>query len=343
MQATAAHEDPASSSRHAAHAAWDHASQNPGMANGLAAPRQTRSLRSHDRGGAHGHPSSTAAAAAAAAALDGAAGRSEGAMPVGGGSRDGGASVQRQGEQQPQQGRGARALRISRGRRPQPDDMQLQSDDDAQLAQALQESLLTARPVRRSGRNAHTAEQHYGGQHSGQPSGQRSGHQGRLDEAAGPSSAGDQMSPSSSRETRAQQRALRTQQLHEHEASPTPAEGHMPEEEAQLVRRSERQQTRASSASVDASQRALGAAQRADAHVQSADALQDESDPPAHGATRQGASGIKLTLRRRSHAARQRHHEDPADAAHHDHPAEASANGGHTATGLRVSLRSRRS
>ena len=260
-------------------------------------------------------------------------------MPAGGGSRDGGASVPRHDEQQPQQqGRGGRALRSSRGRRLQPDDMQLQSDDDAQLAQALQESLLTARPVRRSGRNVHTAEQHHPGQ---QHSGHRSGHQGRSDEAAGPSSGADPMSPSSSRETRAQQRALRTQQLHE--ASPEPAEAHMPEAEGQLVRRSQRQQTRASSASLEASHRALEVAQRADAHVQWADAPQDESDSQAHVATRQGVSGIKLTLRRRSNAARQRHQEDPADAVHHDHPAEAAVNGDGMTTGLRVSLRSRRS
>ena len=343
IQATAPLEQPASSSRHTAHAAWDHASQDSGIANGLAAPRQTRSLRSHDRGDTHRHPLGTAAAAAAAAAatLDGAGGRSEGAMPAGGGSRDGGASVPQHDEQLPQQGRGGRALRSSRGRRLQPDDLQLQSDDDAQLAQALQESLLTARPVRRSGRNAHTAEQHHGRQHSGQHSGQRSGHQGRLDEAAGPSNGADPMSPSSSRETRAQQRALRTQQMHE--ASPEPAEAHMPEAEGQLVRRSQQQQTRASSASLEASQRALEVAQRADPHVQWADAPQDESESQAHGATRQGVSGIKLTLRRRSNAARQRHQEDPADAVHHDHPAEASANGDGMTTGLRVSLRSRRS
>lgn len=331
IQTTAPPAEPASSSRHSAHAAWDHASQHSGMANGLAAPRQTRSLRSHDRGDTHRHPLGTAAAAAAAT-LDGAAGRSEGAVPGGGGSRDGGASVPRREEQQPQQGRGGRALRSSRGRRLQPDDMQLQSDDDAQLAQALQESLLTARPVRRSGRNAHTAEHHHPGQ-------QQSRHQGRVDEAAGPSSGADPMSPSSSRETRAQQRALRTQQ---HEASPEAAEAHMPEAEGQLVRRSQRQQTRASSASVEASHRALEAAQRADAHTQWAEAPQDESDSQAHGATRQGVSGIKLTLRRRSNAARQRHHADPADAVHHDHPAEASPDGGHTSTGIRVSLRSRR-
>ena len=330
MQATSTHEEPASSSRHSGQAAWDNVGQQE-IANGLAAGRQTRSLRSRDRADTLGHCLGPAAAAAAAACSDGAAGGSAQAFTGGIGNRDGGARVQRHDEQPHQQMTGGRALRSKRGQLPQPDEAQLQSDDDAQLAQALQESMLTAPPVRRSGRNAPAAEQH---------SGLDSRHKGKLDVAAGPSSAADQMSPSSSRETRAQQRASRAQQMHE--TSPEPADTQVAEPEGQLVRRSQRQQTRASSASVEASQRALDAAQRTDAHMQRVDLPQgsvDGSETQARGATQQGASGIKLTLRRPSSSARQRY-EDPADAVHHHEG--TPANNVRTA-GLRVSLRPRRS
>ena len=334
MQTATTYEEPANSSRHSAHAPWGNAGQQE-MANGLVAGRQTRSLRSRDRGDTHGHHLETAAAAAAAASMDGAAGGSGQAFAHGVGNRDGGARGQRHDERHHQQMRGGRALRSRRGRLPQPDEAQLQSDDDAQLAQALQESMLTALPVRRSGRNAHAAEHH---------SGRESRHQGKLDVAAGPSHAADQMSPSSSRETRAQQRASRAQQMHMHETSPEPADTHMAEAEGQFVRRSQRQQTRACSASAEASQRALDAAPRTDAHMQRVDPPQDSvdrSDTQARGAAQQGASGIKLKLRRPSGSARQRR-EDPADAVHHDDETPAN-NNGRTTTGLRVSLRPRRS
>ena len=327
MESTAVREEPASSSRHSGHIAWDNVGQQ-GVAHGLAAGHQTRGLRSRDRGHIHGSHLGTAAAVS----LDGAAaGGSREAFARGGGSRDGGASVQ---DEQQQQVRGGRALRSRRGRLPQPDEAQLQSDDDAQLAQALQESMLTAPPVRRSGRNAHPAE-HQSRHHPGR--------QGKLDEAAGPSHAADQMSPSSSRETRAQQRATRAQQMHVPEASPELADAHMAEAEGQFVRRSERHQTRASSANVEASQRALGSAKRPDALTKMVDSNQDSvdgSDTQARGATRQGAgaSGIKLTLRHSSSAARQCHE---VPAVHRDD--EAPVHNGRTNTGLRVSLRPRRS
>ena len=333
MQTTASHEEPATSSRHSAHIAWDNAGQQ-GMTSGLAAGRQTRSLRSRDRVDTHGGT----AAAAAASFDDGAAGGSGEAFAGGGGNRDGGANVQRHDQQRYQHTRGGRALRSRRGHMPQPDEAQLQSDDDAQLAQALQESMLTAPPVRRSGRNAHAAE-HQSGHHSGR--------QGKLDEAAGPEAA-DQMSPSSSRETRAQQRASRAQQRHVHETSPQLADTQTAEAEGHFVRRSQRQQTRASSASAEASQRALDAAATTDAHTQRGhlpQACVHGSDTQAHGATRQSSSGIKLTLRRPSGSARQRY-AAPADAVPHDavpHDDEAPANDACTTTGLRVSLRTRRS
>ena len=333
MQTSATDGQLATSSRHSAHAAGDNAGQQ-GMANGLAAGRQTRSLRSRDsRDTQQSHLGTAAAAAAAAAASsDGAAaGGSEEASP--GGNRDGGASVQRHDQQHHQQVRGGRALRSRRGQVQQPDEAQLQSDDDAQLAQALQESMLSAPPVRRSRRNVHAAELH---------SGQHSGHQGRLDEAAGPSRAADQMSPSSSRETRAKQRAARAQHMHRHETSPQLADTHLTEAEGHFVRRSQRQQTRASSATAEASQRLLGAAQTTEAHMQRVALSQDSvdgSDAQARGATRHGSSGIKLTLRGSSSSPRQ-HHEVAADAVHNDD--KASANDRRTTTGLRVSLRPRR-
>lgn len=320
MQTTAAHQDPAGSSIHNAHAAWDTAGHQA-AANGHDTGRQTRSRRSQDRGEARGHR-----IGAAAATLAGAAGGSACEF-IGGGDRDGGAGVQGRDEQQHQQMFGGRALRSRRGQAPLPDEAQLQSDDDAQLAQALQESLLSAPPVRRSGRNSRPAEQH-------------SGHEGRSEEAAGPSHAADQMSPSSSRETRAQQRASRLQQMHTHKAMPEPVDEHMAEPENQSVRRSQRQQTRASSASAETSQRVFGAAQITNDHLERADRPQDsvdDSDTTARGAMRQGASGIKLTLRRTSSATRQCQ-EDPADV-----DAAAPANGGRSTTGLRVSLRPRRS
>ena len=330
MQSSAPHEEPASSSRHSAHVARDNARQQ-GVANRLAG-RQARSLRSRERGDTPGGHLGTAAAAAAAAFSDGAAGGgSTEAFASGVGNRDCGASLLSRDKQQPQV-RGGRALRSRRGRLLQPDEAQLQSDDDAQLAQALQESMLTAPSVRRSGRNAHAAEHH---------SGHHSGRQGKLDEATEPSHAADQMSPSSSRGTRAQQRASRAQQMHIHEASPELADTQMAKAEGQFVRRSERQQTRASSASAEAFQRVLGVAPRPDALTQMVDFNQDsvdDSETQARGATRQGASGIKLTLRRSSSAARQCHE---VPAVHLDD--EAPVQHARTTTGLRVSLRPRRS
>ncbi len=146
------------------------------------------------------------------------------------------------------------------------------------------------------------------------------------------------MSPGSSRETRAQQRASRAQQMHMHEASPEPADAQSAEPEGQFVRRSQRQQTRASSASVEASRRAVAAAAQGDGiHLQRPDAPQesmDNHDTKAHGPVRQGTSGIKLTLRRTSGATRQRN-EESVDAG--------ASSRERTTSGLRVSLRPRRS
>ncbi|KAL3137809.1 hypothetical protein ABBQ38_005065 [Trebouxia sp. C0009 RCD-2024] len=329
----AASDEPASSSMHNAHAAKDTA-EHQAAADAPGPARQTRSLRSREQGGSHG----SLPPWGAAPSLNGAASGSAHAFS-GDGTWDGGAStLQRRDEQhqqQQQQVSGGRALRSRRGQAPRPDEAQLQSDDDAQLAQALQESMLSGPPVRRSGRNSRAA------------GAQQAGDQGRSEEPvgashagpshAGPSAAAEQMSPGSSRETRAQQRASRAQQMHVHETSPEPADAQTAEPEGQFVRRSQRQQTRASSASVEASQRAVAAAQRDDTHLQRPDAPQDsldDSDTKARGPVRQGTSGIKLTLRRTSNAIRQRD-EDSADA---DAP-----NRVRTATGLRVSLRPRRS
>lgn len=323
--AATAKEEPASSSVHSAHAARDTA-VHQAAANEHGAAWHTRSLRSRGRGSTHDSRSG------AAHTLDGVASGDRHAF-TGGSTRDGGAGPLNGYDGDTRQVDGGRALRSRRGRGPQADEAQLQSDDDAQLAQALQESMLSAPPVRRSGRNTGVASDHH------------AGHDSRLEEVVGPSHAGqssaaEQVSPSSSRETRAQQRASRAQQMHMHEASPEPADAQMAEPEGQFVRRSQRQQTRASSASVEAAQRAVAAAQRNDAHLHRAEGPQDsvtEFDAKARGPARQGVSGIKLTLRRTSIATRQRH-EDSADA-----DAAAPANSERTTTGLRVSLRPRRS
>ncbi len=172
MPTTAAQEAPASSSMHNALAAED-TTGHQASAGDTGPARQTRSLRSRDREGSHG------TRWGAAAPLNGAASGARHAFTGDGTHGSGAGMVQGRDEQHQQQHvNGGRALRSRRGRAPQPDEAQLQSDDDAQLAQALQESMLSAPAVRRSGRNTRATGGH------------QAGHEGRLEEAVGPSHAG---------------------------------------------------------------------------------------------------------------------------------------------------------
>ena len=218
-----------------------------------------------------------------------------------------------------------RALRSRRGKVPEPDDAQLQSDDDAQLAQALHESLLSQpMPSRRSGRSTRATAI------DNQPTPDAAA----AEEAAGPSHASEQTSPGSSRETRAQQRALRHQQMYMHEALPEAVNEPALEPGGHFVRRSQRQQTQASSASVEASQRAIGAVQMAEGYLRKAAQSQDRAhDVEEHMTTRRGGSGIKLTLRPNSTV--RQSHEPTVDA----NPVAPTSSG---RTSLRISLRPRR-
>ena len=298
-----------------------HAAERPARENGYASGRQTRSLRRQDR---ELRPDSNSQIAVRP---DSVAERSGHDHDTRGGTADSGESAHAHSDQH-QQSSSGRALRSRRVRVSEPDEAQLQSDDDAQLAQALQESMLSQPlPVRRSGRSTRAAAvSHRPGQEEG------------AVEAAGPSHAAEVVSPGSSRETRAQQRALRFQQTYMHEASPEPASEQMNQAEEHFVRRSQRQRTGASSASVEAPHIAFGAAQRAGAPAHRADPAQTLTDgpvPEAHGSMRQGVTGIKVTLR--PPGASRPSHEQSADANAAATPANSSR------TGLRVSLRPRRS
>ena len=298
------------------------AAERPTRGDERADGRETRSLRRQDR---EQRLDRTLGIAAGPHRLE--SGRTGRNHDVKGGTDNHGDSAHAHDDQHQRLSNG-RALRSRRVRVEEPNEAQLQSDDDAQLAQALQESLLSQPPpVRRSGRSTRAAVV------SNQARADEA-----ADEAAGPSYAAEQASPGASRELRAQQRALRTQQTYMHESSPEPGRDQMNEAEEHYVRRSQRQQTRASSASVEASHRAFGAAQRADAPIHGADPAHAPPDDPgsgAHDSTRQGLTGIKITLRP-SGASRQ-NREQSADANVAAAPANSSR------TGLRVSLRPRRS
>lgn len=283
---------------------------------GYASGRQARSTRRHDRGQAQdNHPG---------AELGTAGGRSK-RDDIGSDNRHGGAAAPL--HEVRQQASNGRALRSRRVRVHQPDEAQMQSDDDVQLAQALQESMRDQpQPVRRSGR---TTRQTNAVSH--QPNSEEA-----ADEAAGPSHAEEQLSPGSSRETRAQHRALRTQQMYMHETSPEPADTQALEADGHFVRRSQRQHTRASSASVEASHRALGAAQRAEGQVSGANPHQDRANGAQAETTGSRRPGrIKVTLRTSFSAAGQRQEASTND--------DAAGPAGSERTGLRVTLRSRRS